>query len=174
MKELQAKAQKIRLMIFDVDGVLTDGSLILSGSGQELKSFHSRDGLGMKMLQASGVSIAIITGRQSDVVALRMKSLGIEHVFQGQRNKLPAFETLRDQLGLDNEQVAYVGDDIVDLPIMSRIGLAIAVHDAHHLVKQRAHWQTTAVGGRGAAREACEFIMAAQGTLDTAQEPYLK
>ena len=173
MQDIQGKAQEIKLVVFDVDGVLTDGSLYLGDDGQEYKAFNSRDGHGMKMLQQSGVIIGIITGRTSEVVRIRMESLGVEHVYQGKLEKLPAFEELRDKLGLRDEQVAYVGDDVVDLPIMRRVGLAIAVNDAHPLVKQHSHWQTPNAGGRGAGRDVCEMIMEAQGTLNPALEHYL-
>jgi 3-deoxy-D-manno-octulosonate 8-phosphate phosphatase (KDO 8-P phosphatase) len=173
MQDIQAKAQAIRLVIFDVDGVLTDGSLYLGDDGQEYKAFNSRDGHGMKMLQQSGVVIGIITGRSSEVVRIRMQSLGIEHVYQGKQEKLPAYVKLRDKLGLQDHQVAYVGDDVVDLPIMNRIGLAIAVNDAHPLVIQHAHWQTPHAGGRGAGRDVCEMIMQAQGHLKPALDAYL-
>jgi 3-deoxy-D-manno-octulosonate 8-phosphate phosphatase (KDO 8-P phosphatase) len=173
MQDILAKAQGIRLVIFDVDGVLTDGSLYLGDDGQEYKAFHSRDGHGMKMLQQSGVTIGIITGRTSEVVRIRMESLGVEHVFQGKLEKLPAYEELRDALGLEDNQIAYVGDDVVDLPIMRRVGLAIAVNDAHPLVLQHAHWQTPHAGGRGAGRDVCELIMEAQGSLRPALDSYL-
>jgi 3-deoxy-D-manno-octulosonate 8-phosphate phosphatase (KDO 8-P phosphatase) len=173
MQDIQAKAQAVRLLIFDVDGVLTDGSLYLGDDGQEYKAFNSRDGHGMKMLQYSGVVIGIITGRSSEVVRIRMESLGIEHVYQGKQEKLPAYEELRDKLGLQDDQVAYVGDDVVDLPIMRRVGLAIAVNDAHPLVLQHAHWQTPHAGGRGAGRDVCEMIMEAQGKLKPALDKYL-
>ncbi|MCK5639156.1 MAG: 3-deoxy-manno-octulosonate-8-phosphatase KdsC [Gammaproteobacteria bacterium] len=174
MQDLLKKAADIRLLIFDVDGVLTDGSLYLADDGQEYKAFHSRDGHGMKMLQASGVDVAIITGRTSKVVQHRMDSLGIKHVYQGQIEKLPAFEELIAKLGLNAKQVAYVGDDVVDLPIMTRVGLAVAVQDAHHLVKQHAHWTSPNGGGRGAARDICELIMEAQNTLQEQFKPYLQ
>lgn len=173
MQDIQAKAQGIRLVIFDVDGVLTDGSLFLGDDGQEYKAFHSRDGHGMKMLQQTGVTIGIITGRTSEVVRIRMESLGVEHVYQGKLEKLPAYEELRDALGLADDQIAYVGDDVVDLPIMRRVGLAIAVNDAHPLVLQHAHWQTPHPGGRGAGRDVCELIMEAQGSLRPALDSYL-
>ena len=172
MREINERAAGIRLVIFDVDGVLTDGSLFIDADGRELKAFHSRDGHGMKLLQASGVDIGVITGRTSEVVEHRMRSLGIEHVYQGRQEKLPAFLDLVGKLGLDPEQIAYVGDDVVDLPIMRRVGLAIAVQDAHSLVCQYAHWQTTLPGGHGAAREVCELIMAAQGSLDACMQQY--
>ena len=174
MQDILEKARQIKLVIFDVDGVLTDGSLFLGDDGQEYKAFHSKDGHGMRMLQQSGVEIGILTGRQSNVVKLRMRDLGIDRVLQGHREKLPAFETLRAECGLEPGQIAYVGDDVVDLPVMTRVGLAVAVGDAHHLVKRHAHWVTANPGGRGAAREVCELIMEAQGTLEEALAHYLK
>ncbi len=173
MKDILEKAKKIRLVVFDVDGVLTDGSLFLGDDGQEYKAFNSLDGHGMKMLQRSGVQIGIITGRTSKVVSTRMDSLDIRHVYQGQLEKLPAYETLKKDLGLEDDQIAYVGDDVVDLPIMRQVGLAIAVQDAHRLVRQHAHWQTPSDGGRGAARDVCELVMEAQGTLEPALQGYL-
>jgi 3-deoxy-D-manno-octulosonate 8-phosphate phosphatase (KDO 8-P phosphatase) len=165
MQDILERAKRIRLLIFDVDGVLTDGRLYLGDDGQEYKAFHSRDGHGMKMLQETGVAVAIITARSSEVVRMRMESLGIEHVYQGRREKLPAYEEMKGTLGLEDGQIAYVGDDVLDLPIMRRVGLSMAVADAHSLVLRHSHWQTQAAGGRGAAREACELIMDAQGTL---------
>jgi len=166
------KAAQIKLVIFDVDGVLTDGSLFMGDDGQEYKAFNSKDGLGMKMLQRSGVPVAIITARQSNVVKLRMESLGIEHLYQGQQEKLPAFEALLEKLSLDAGEVAYVGDDLVDLPIMIRCGLAIAVADSHQRVIEQAHWVTENMGGRGAAREVCELIMAGQDTLESSIQQF--
>ncbi|MDC9724553.1 MAG: 3-deoxy-manno-octulosonate-8-phosphatase KdsC [Gammaproteobacteria bacterium] len=165
MQDILARTKDIKLVIFDVDGVLTDGSIIIGDDGEEYKAFHSRDGHGMKLLQYTGVEIAIITGRTSKVVEYRMNSLGVTHLYQGQKVKLPAFEELIGQLGLTPEQCAYIGDDWVDLAIMSRVGLAVAVQDADALVKKHAHWITPANGGKGAAREVCELIMEGQGTL---------
>jgi 3-deoxy-D-manno-octulosonate 8-phosphate phosphatase (KDO 8-P phosphatase) len=173
MQDIHEKAKAIKLVIFDVDGVLTDGGLFLGDDGQEYKAFNSRDGHGMKMLQFTGVEIGIITGRTSKVVKLRMENLGVQYVYQGKQEKLPAYEELRDKLGLSDEQIAYVGDDVVDLPIMRRVGLAVAVQDAHPFVVQHAHWQTPHGGGRGAARDLCEMIMQAQGTLQSSLEHYL-
>lgn len=174
MQDIMQRAAQIRLVIFDVDGVLTDGALFLGDDGQEYKAFHSRDGHGMVMLQRAGVMIGVITGRTSEVVRLRMASLGVEHVYQGRRDKLPAYRELRDNLGLSDQQIAFVGDDVMDLPILRRVGLAVAVQDAHPAVKQHAHWQTPARGGRGAGRDVCELIMEAQGKLAPALEQYLK
>jgi len=173
MQDILGRARRIRLVIFDVDGVLTDGSLFLGDDGQEYKAFHSRDGHGMKMLQHTGVTLAIITGRTSAVVRTRMEHLGIAHVYQGQHDKLQAYRELRKILHLNDEQIAYVGDDLVDLPIMRRVGLAVAVADAHPLVRHHSHWQTHSPGGRGAARELCEFVMEAQDTLDEVTARYL-
>jgi len=173
MNDVLQKAREIKLVIFDVDGVLTNGGLFLGDDGQEYKAFHSRDGHGMVMLMQTGVQIGIITGRSSDVVRIRMESMGIEHVFQGHRDKIPPYEELKQKLGLDDSVIAYVGDDVVDLPIMRRAGLAIAVQDAHPFVKQHAHWQTSHGGGLGAGRDVCEMIMEAQGNLQTKLESYL-
>ena len=173
MQDILTKAKNIKLVIFDVDGVLTDGSLYVTENGEEIKAFNSRDGHGLKMLQNSGVMVAIITGRTSNIVAHRMKELGIEHVYQGARNKYPAFVELLQKLGISAEQTAYVGDDVVDLPVMSHVGFAIAVQDAHDFVKQHAHWQTLKCGGKGAARDVCELIMDAQGNLQSELASYL-
>ncbi len=173
MQDILTKAAHIRLVIFDVDGVLTDGSLYYDAEGRELKVFHSRDGHGMKMLQNTGVEIAVITARTSEAVSHRMEGLGIKHVYQGQKNKHAAFQNLLVKLDLNASQVAYVGDDVIDLPVMLCVGLAIAVQDAHSLVKHHCHWQTPSMGGRGAAREVCELIMEAQHTLEAQLRVYL-
>ena len=173
MQDIQEKAKRIKLLIFDVDGVLTNGGLFIGDDGQEYKAFNSKDGHGMKMLQNSGVKIAIITGRTSEVVRIRMESLGISLVYQGQHDKLPAYEALKQELNMTDQDVAYVGDDVVDLPVMSRVGLAIAVQDAHSFTKQHAHWVTPSGGGMGAGREVCELLMDAQGHLQAALQSYL-
>jgi 3-deoxy-D-manno-octulosonate 8-phosphate phosphatase (KDO 8-P phosphatase) len=165
MQDILEKAKKIKLVVFDVDGVLTDGRIIIGDDGQEYKAFNSRDGHGMKLLQYTGVEIAIITGRTSKTVEHRMNGLGINHVYQGKRIKLPVFEELIEELGLSPDECAYVGDDWVDLAIMNRVGLAVAVQDADNVVKKHAHWITPSRGGMGAAREVCELIMEGQGNL---------
>lgn len=172
-REVLARAAKVKLVVFDVDGVLTDGRLLLGDNGVEYKAFHSRDGHGMKMLARTGVELAIITGRTSRLVAERMASLDITHVHQGHVSKLPVFEMLISELELDEDQTAYVGDDVMDLAIMARVGLAVAVANAHPLVLEQAHWHTPSDGGRGAAREVCDLIMQAQGTLDGVHRDYL-
>ncbi|HEC14074.1 MAG TPA: 3-deoxy-manno-octulosonate-8-phosphatase KdsC [Acidiferrobacteraceae bacterium] len=168
-----ALAAKIKLLLFDVDGVLTSGQLFIGDDGQEHKAFHSRDGHGIRMLQDSGVPVGLITGRTSQVVKHRAKDLDIKHVYQGERDKLPAYIALCKKLGLTLDQVAFVGDDVVDLPIMLKTGLAVAVQDAHPLVKQHAHWTTPSRGGRGAGRDICELILLAQGHYDQAMGHYL-
>jgi len=162
--DVLALAAKIKLLLFDVDGVLTDGRLVIGDDGQEYKAFNSRDGHGIKMLQRNGVPVGIITGRNSEVVKHRVKDLGIQYVHQGCKEKLPAYHQLLAELKLAPEQTAYVGDDVVDLPIMLQAGLAVAVQNAHSLVKQHAHWITPSIGGYGAGREVCEMIMYAQGS----------
>jgi 3-deoxy-D-manno-octulosonate 8-phosphate phosphatase (KDO 8-P phosphatase) len=173
MQDILDRARRIHLVIFDVDGVLTDGSLFLGDDGQEYKAFNSRDGHGMTMLQQTGVILAVITGRTSEVVRIRMESLGVKHVYQGRRDKIPAYEELKRALDIADEQIAYVGDDVVDLPIMRRVGLSIAVADAHPLVQKHAHWQTASPGGRGAGRDVCELVMEAQGNLSRMMAHYL-
>ena len=159
--------------MFDIDGVLTDGGLILGDSGDEYKVFNVRDGQGLVMLRDSGCYIAVISARKTRIVAERMASLGIEHVYQGRDDKGTVLAELMEKLKLGREQTAYIGDDFLDLPAMNRAGLAIAVADAHPLVKEHAHWTTEARGGRGAAREVCELIMNAQGTLDPVIRDFL-
>lgn len=166
MQEIFVKAKRIKLLICDVDGVMTDGGLFFGDNGLEYKMFHSRDGLGIKMLQRSGVKLAVITARTSDVVKHRMKNLKIDLVFQGQLDKVHAYETLCQEQNLTEEEVAYVGDDLVDLPVLKRVGLSIAVADAHERVKQQVDWITQHNGGRGAVRDVCELLMEAQGTLE--------
>jgi len=173
MQDILEKARRIRLLIFDVDGVLTDGSLFIGDDGQEYKAFNSRDGHGIKMLLEHGTEIAIITGRTSKVVEHRMRNLGITRIYQGQHDKLQAYNDLSEILGITNDEIAYVGDDVVDLPVMHCVGLAIAVQDAHPLVRKHSHWQTPSPGGRGAARDVCEMLMEAKGVLDDEMSKYL-
>lgn len=168
------RAQNIQLAIFDVDGVLTDGTFLIGDDGQQYKAFYTKDGQGLRMLQDAGVTVGIITGRTSKVVEHRMRELGVEHVYQGQRDKIAAYETMLSDLELNAEQVAYVGDDVIDLPVMRRVGLSIAVRDAEPLVKEHAHWITPRHGGRGAVRDACEMMLRAQGRLDEALKKYLE
>lgn len=167
------QAKPIRLIAFDVDGIMTDGGLYLTDSGEEFKRFNSLDGHGLKMLKASGVELAIITGRTSRCVELRAHHLGIAHVHQGVHDKLASMRKMLAQLQLPMEAVAFMGDDVVDLPVMLRAGLAISVPNAPQVVRERAHYITKCEGGHGAVREACELLMSAQGTLDAQLAPYL-
>ncbi|HEY5738846.1 MAG TPA: 3-deoxy-manno-octulosonate-8-phosphatase KdsC [Gammaproteobacteria bacterium] len=168
-----ARARQVKLLIVDVDGVLTDGGLYFDNRGEELKRFCSLDGHGMRMALGGGIEIAVITGRRSNIVEHRMRDLGVSHVYQGSRDKLPVFEQLLRDTGLEAEQAAYVGDDLPDLPIMHRVGFAIAVQNAHGFVKQHCDWVTSARGGDGAVREVTDFILHSQGLLDAQQQGYL-
>ena len=173
MDNLRNLAKTIELVIFDVDGVLTDGSLFIGDDGQEYKAFNSKDGHGIRMLHDAGIQSAILTGRKSNVVTVRAKELGIKFVMQGHRDKRPAFQDLLKQTEIAPESIAYVGDDVIDLPVMMQVGLPIAVNDAHAWVKEHAAWTTDAKGGRGAAREVCEFILDAKGLLENKLKSYL-
>ena len=174
MMQVEDRAKNIKLIVFDVDGVMTDGSLYLCDDGQEFKAFNSHDGLGMKMLKASGVEMAIITGRSSNVVIKRAENTGVAHFYQGVEDKLEALEHLAQKLGLELSQCAFMGDDVVDLPPMRRSGFALTVPAAPPLVKQHAHYVTTREGGSGAVREVVELIMQAQGTYDAQMARFLK
>ncbi|WP_227470304.1 HAD family hydrolase [Massilia sp. YMA4] len=168
-----ARAANVRLMIFDVDGVLTDGSLHYGADGEALKTFNVQDGLGIKLLQEGGIRTAIISARRSPQVTARAKDLGIEFVHQGGHDKLTPFNALVAQLGLSNEQVGFIGDDIVDLPILSRVGFAVGVPNARPEVMTRVHHVTQNGGGRGAVRELCEFVLRAQGLYDNIMAQFL-
>ncbi len=172
--EILARAAQVKLLVLDVDGVLTDGSLYLQDDGQEVKAFYSLDGHGIKMLKRSGVELAIITGRTSELMRHRARNLNIQHLYQGAEDKLHAYERLLGELGYRPEQVGAIGDDVVDLPVMRRAVLSVTVPSAPALVRQYAHYVTRLPGGRGAVRELCELIMRAQGTLDAQLAPYLK
>ena len=171
--ELIAKVKALKLLILDVDGVLTDGRLFFDQNGVEYKCFHARDGHGLKLLKQSGVDVAVISGRKSNSVSLRMQSLGIEHVYQGYENKRQAFKDLITQLQLSPDQVAHVGDDVLDLPIMTKVGFAVAVADANFAVKSHADWCTETPGGLGAVREVCDLILQVQGNFDAMLQVYL-
>lgn len=168
------KARHTRLLIVDIDGVLTDGGLQFDNHGNEFKTFNSLDGHGIRMLLECGIEVAVITGRQSEIVNHRMRELGVRHVYQGNRDKLPAFEKLLRDTGLEATQVAYVGDDLPDLAIMRRAGFAIAVQNAHAFVKQHCDLLTSAAGGHGAVREVSDFLLHAQGMLEDKQNSYLE
>jgi 3-deoxy-D-manno-octulosonate 8-phosphate phosphatase (KDO 8-P phosphatase) len=169
-----SRAKLIRLVAFDVDGVMTDGGLYFSDSGEEFKRFNSLDGHGVKMLRASGVEVAIITGRSSHCVEARAQNLGITHIYQGVEHKLEAMVELLNKLKLPRDAAAYMGDDVVDLTVMRHVGLAISVPESPLLVRKHSHYVTQRGGGHGAVREVCELIMSAQGTLDAQLASYLQ
>lgn len=166
-------ARNIKLMIMDVDGVLTNGQIFIRDNGEEIKAFHTLDGHGIKMLQQSGVRTAIITGRDAPSVGVRVKQLGIHFYYKGIHNKQAAYAQLCEAAGVSEEECAFIGDDVVDLPVMTRCGLPVAVPQAHWFIQQYAAYITTASGGLGAVRELCDLIMHAQNTLDDALKAYL-
>ena len=169
-----SRAARIRLMIFDVDGILTDGSLHYGPDGESIKTFNVLDGHGIKLLLQSGVTIAIISARKSDIVAKRAADLGIAHLFQGVHDKRTAFEQLLATTGAEVDACGYVGDDVIDLPILMRVGFAASVPNGHAEVRSRVHYVTQASGGRGPARELCDFILRAQGNYEAAIASYLQ
>jgi 3-deoxy-D-manno-octulosonate 8-phosphate phosphatase (KDO 8-P phosphatase) len=160
---LQERAARIRLLALDVDGVLTDGKIYFDSSGNELKAFYTPDGLGLKALQQSGIILAIITGRESPMVSQRAGQLQIDHVYQGQDDKLAAYMDLLAKTGVEEQEVCYAGDDWIDLPVLQRVGLSVSVPDADREVRNRVHWVTRRAGGAGAVREICDLILNAQG-----------
>lgn len=161
--ELLQRAQRVRAVFFDVDGVLTDGGLYFTEAGETLKHFNVLDGQGFKLLQRAGIHIAVITGRDSAPLRTRLKALGVQHAVYGTEDKYPAAQTILTQLGLDWSQVAAMGDDWPDLPVLSRCALACAPANAHFENKAIAHYVTMARGGHGAARELCDLVLTAQG-----------
>jgi 3-deoxy-D-manno-octulosonate 8-phosphate phosphatase (KDO 8-P phosphatase) len=163
------RARGVRLMIFDVDGVLTDGTLLYGPKGEALKAFSAHDGHGLKMLAASGVACALLSGRRSAAVALRAAELRIEHVLQGIEDKLAATQ----KIGFPLEQIGFMGDELVDLPVLTRCGFSCAPREAPEAVRSRVHYVARAAAGRGAAREVCELVMRAQSTLEPALRGYL-
>lgn len=168
-----AKAAQVRLMGFDIDGVMTNGHLYFSPRGDEMKGFFTRDGLGLKMLQRAGIQVAIITGRDSPIVTQRAANLGIELVLQGVEDKHEALADLLARQGLDFAEAAYMGDDVVDVKVMRACAFAATVPDAHALARRCAHYVAEAAAGAGAVREVCEFVLRAQGKLDEAFAYYL-
>ena len=160
------RASRVKLMIFDVDGVLTDGGLLFTAEGDTMKAFHSMDGHGAKLLREAGIDTAIITGRKSGIVAARAKELKITHLYQGIENKPAAFADLLQKTGLAAEDCGYMGDDWVDLAVMLRVGFAAAPANSHPEVIARAHWVSEARGGYGAAREVCDTLLRAQNKYE--------
>ena len=166
------KAQQVRLLVLDVDGVLSDGRLYYGNSGEEIKAFYTADGLGIKLLQRAGIDVAIITGRSSEIVKRRVQELGIQHLVQGRDDKLVALEELLAQLQLELPNIAYMGDDLQDLAAIQASGLGMTVADGDEFVASHADWRSRSPGGRGAVREACEFILQAQDKLDIARATF--
>ncbi|MBA6382405.1 3-deoxy-manno-octulosonate-8-phosphatase KdsC [Colwellia sp. BRX10-6] len=160
--------KKIKLLICDIDGVFSDGRIYLGNDGEELKAFHTKDGYGIKALGASGVDVAVITGRTSNIVATRMSALNVKYIVQGEENKLPALKTMAKQLKLSLEEIAYIGDDMPDYECINAVGLGIAVQDAHPSILSIANYTTFNHGGFGAVREICDLIMLSQNTLANA------
>jgi 3-deoxy-D-manno-octulosonate 8-phosphate phosphatase (KDO 8-P phosphatase) len=171
--ELVQRARQVRLLVLDVDGVLTDGRLSYSSSGEESKAFHIQDGLGIQLLQRSGTRVALITGRRSPAVERRARELGIEHLQQGVDDKRSAYERLLADLGLRGDETGCMGDDLPDLPVMRRCVLAATVPDAPSIVRAHAHFVSTRRGGEGAVREVCELVLSAQGKLAALFQGYL-
>ena len=167
------RAKQVKLMVFDVDGVLTDGGLRYGSDGEVLKTFNVLDGHGIKLLQQSGVKTAIISARQSPIVAKRGADLGISIVLQGVHDKRSAFETLLAEMGLTGQDCGFMGDDVIDLPVMTRVVFAASVPNGHEEVRSRAHYVAQAGGGSGAVREVCDFILRAQNNYESALAPYL-
>lgn len=163
-ESVRNKAKLIELLILDVDGVLTDGRLWFTPSGEELKSFDIHDGYGLKRLQQSGIHVAVISGRESPALKIRLNELGIPHQFLGHEEKLSPYQQLQNHLKLTNEQIAYMGDDIPDMAVMQKAGLSIAVANAVSEVKNIADWQTRKKGGHGAVREVCDFLISTRQT----------
>ncbi|OGV27952.1 MAG: 3-deoxy-D-manno-octulosonate 8-phosphate phosphatase [Legionellales bacterium RIFCSPHIGHO2_12_FULL_35_11] len=173
MKELEEKAKKIKCVICDLDGVLTNGNIFIDNDNNELKSFNIQDGLGLRLLLSAGIEVAIITGSVNKVVDIRMKQLKINHYFKGQINKKNAYLELKSRLNLTDDEFAYIGDDLPDLEIMQEVGLSVAVANAVKEVKARSFWNTEYAGGQGAVREVCDYILAVQGKSEIALERYL-
>lgn len=168
------KIRQIRCLICDVDGVLTDGRLYIDHHGNELKAFHVLDGMGLKLLMAAGIEVAIITTSTTEVIDKRMAQLGVTHYFKGQTDKRQAYQQLKENLSLTDQQIAYIGDDYPDLPIIKACGLGISVANGIEPVKQHADWVTEASGGNGAVREVCDGFLLANDCLNEALDNYYK
>jgi len=173
-EEVLEKATKIKLLICDVDGVLSDGKVYFGNDGEELKNFNIKDGLGIKLMQRNGIKVAIITGRQSNIVDHRASELGIELVYQGRSDKRATFDEIARKLNLNHDEIAHVGDDLPDLPLMQKSGLGICVADAYHFLKERADWITKHNGGQGAVRDISDLLLTAQNKIELVLESYLK
>lgn len=166
--QIKEKAKSVALMIFDVDGVLTDGTLVYGAKGEEVKHFNVKDGVGIKLLQTYGIEVAVISAKESLALKKRLSDLGVKHAYLGCKDKLAALSELMSKLGLDHEQVAFCGDDVIDLKVMREIGLSLAPSDAYFLVKEHADYITTACGGRGVAREVADVLLSSRMDLEQA------
>lgn len=173
MDHVNKIAKNIRALILDIDGVLASPQLLYSDSGDEIKTFHVRDGLGIQLLRQAGIHVGIISGRHSKATEKRIAELGISHAFFGQQNKLPAYESIKTQLSLDDHDIAYMGDDLPDLPLLKRVGLAITLTDAPLIVKQHAIWHVHEKAGNGAVRMVCEQLLIAQNRYESVIQSYL-
>ena len=171
--ELHNRIARIKLLLLDVDGVLTDGRLFFNNQGDEYKAFNTLDGHGIKMLQKSGVKVGIITGRTSELVARRARDLGISILVQGREDKWDALQEILREQPFSLDEIAFMGDDWPDLAIMIRVGLALCVANAHPAIVERSHWQSQQKGGEGAVRAACDLLMQTQGTYAAALQHYL-
>ena len=167
------KLKSIQLLLLDVDGVLTDGTIIYSHNGSETKIFNVKDGLGLKLAMEAGIKVGIVTGRKSPALAHRCRDLGIRYSFEGIQDKAKILEKIAEQTGVAPEHTAYIGDDLPDLSLMRNVGLSIAVADAHEMVLKKADWTTSAAGGNGAVREVCEALLKAQGKWENLIDQFL-
>jgi 3-deoxy-D-manno-octulosonate 8-phosphate phosphatase (KDO 8-P phosphatase) len=166
----EKRLENIKLLLLDVDGVLTDGGIIYTDSGEQIKVFNSRDGLGIRLLQDAGIQVGIVTGRSSNAVRHRCENLGIDLLFDGITDKSSVLQEICDRTKIRAADIAFVGDDLVDLPLFACVGVSIAVGDAHEVVRKRADWVTEAVGGSGAVREICDEILKSKGLFDSIVE----
>ncbi|WP_017444272.1 3-deoxy-manno-octulosonate-8-phosphatase KdsC [Gayadomonas joobiniege] len=168
-EKLFKQLSHIKLLICDIDGVFSDGRIYLGNQGEELKAFHTRDGFGIKAIINAGIQVAVITGRKSNIVEKRMHSLGIQHIYQGQENKVSAYNELKQACQLEDQNIAYIGDDMPDYSVMQQVGLAIAVADAHPIINRISQYTTETRGGFGAVREICDLLLESRGQLLQAQ-----
>lgn len=173
MLSIEERAKKIKMFLMDVDGVLTDGKVIYDSSGNELKAFNIKDGLGIKLLHNAGILTGIITGRNSPMVERRANELKIKEIFQGKKRKLESYELIKEKYNLKDEEILYIGDDLVDIPILKRVGFPVAVADACEIVKKHCVYTTKAKGGEGAVRETIEYILNLRNEYDKAVEEFL-
>ena len=168
-RALRQRVARVRFLLLDVDGVLTDGTIYLDGEGRETKGFHIHDGSGIRLAQAAGLGVGLLSGRESAAVTRRARELGIDELHQGIEDKAAAYARITERLGLTDRAVAYMGDDVIDLPVLEHVGLAVAVADAHARVRAAAHWVTRRNGGRGAVRELIDLLLHVQGHVPVPQ-----